>query len=323
MPDGASERHDGWLLSFIDILALLLTLFVLLLAYQDRESDQARPDVPESQPEIAETVMAPAVPPAKLPVHLQSPIRLHISIPNGFLPREESHLPLDAGAVSAPPVGVAMDPPSAPVDVPAAETGAPVRDDAVKGNEISAAETQAKAMQPAGELAPAADATSESMETAEAVSDTVDKFLRAMTASGLNEQMQISVHTGIVNLEIRDNILFAPGSAALTEEGIALLNELAALLLEQPFILSVEGHTDSIPIDTARYPSNWELSSARAAIVTRSLIGQGIAPDRLRAIGYGDTRPLADNRTPEGRSTNRRVSFVLQIPSYNMTDLDN
>jgi chemotaxis protein MotB len=80
-----------------------------------------------------------------------------------------------------------------------------------------------------------------------------------------------------------------------------------------PYQLSVEGHTDNVPIQTARYPSNWELSSARAARVTRKLIEQGVAADRIRAIGYGDTRPRSENDSAEGRAKNRRVTFVLQV----------
>ena len=68
-----------------------------------------------------------------------------------------------------------------------------------------------------------------------------------------------------------------------------------------------------MPIQTVRYPSNWELSSARAAAVTRALIEKGIAPERIRAIGYGDTRPRDDNGSAAGRARNRRVSFVLQL----------
>ena len=90
------------------------------------------------------------------------------------------------------------------------------------------------------------------------------------------------------------------------------LPDLATAFAEQPYNLSVEGHTDNVPIQTARFPSNWELSSARAAMVTRRLIELGVPADRIRAIGYGDTRPRADNGTPEGRARNRRVAFVLQ-----------
>ena len=68
------------------------------------------------------------------------------------------------------------------------------------------------------------------------------------------------------------------------------------------------------PIMTARYPSNWELAAARASSVTRHLIEQGVGAGRVRVIGYADTRPRADNASPEGRARNRRVSFILRLP---------
>jgi chemotaxis protein MotB len=132
-------------------------------------------------------------------------------------------------------------------------------------------------------------------------------------SAALRERIEVTVATGSVNLEISDNILFPVGSATLTDNGYAVLDELAGVLKDQPYVLSVEGHTDNKPIETELFPSNWELSSARAARVTRSLIQRGVAADRIRAIGYGDTRPRADNGDAGGRSRNRRVSFVLHV----------
>ena len=114
-------------------------------------------------------------------------------------------------------------------------------------------------------------------------------------STALRERVDVSVATGVVNVEISDNILFQPASAALTGAAYSVLDELAAVLRDQSGVLSVEGHTDNVPIQTAVFPSNWELSSARAAVVTRSFIARGVAPDHIRAIGYGDTRPRADN----------------------------
>ncbi len=140
-----------------------------------------------------------------------------------------------------------------------------------------------------------------------------EKIHYAFSQSPLQEHVDLSNRAGAVSVEISDNILFGLASAAVSAEGQQLLNELAAVLATLPYELSVEGHTDNVPISSSRFPSNWELSSARAAMATRVLIEQGIAADRLRAVGYGDTRPRADNLTPEGRAKNRRVSFVLHV----------
>jgi chemotaxis protein MotB len=90
-----------------------------------------------------------------------------------------------------------------------------------------------------------------------------------------------------------------------------VLDRLVPVLNARRTPIAVEGHTDDVPIKTARFPSNWELSSARASTVVRQLQSAGVAPSRLRAVGFGETRPVAGNHTPEGRAKNRRVVLVL------------
>lgn len=158
-------------------------------------------------------------------------------------------------------------------------------------------------------------AAAQTKDTAPETSSPMEAFLDTFNNSELRDRVEVSTHGGGVNLEISDSILFMPASAALTSSGIALLEGLAGALKGHAYPLSIEGHTDNIPINTARFPSNWELSTARAAIVARHLVKRSISPQRVRAIGYADTRPRADNLTPEGRSRNRRVSLVLQAPS--------
>lgn len=104
---------------------------------------------------------------------------------------------------------------------------------------------------------------------------------------------------------------FAPGEAAVRDDAHALIDTLAATLSGTQTLIRVEGHTDSAPIATARYPSNWELSSARASAVLAQLVAQGLAPARLSVAGYASEQPIADNRTPEGRALNRRVDLVI------------
>lgn len=115
-----------------------------------------------------------------------------------------------------------------------------------------------------------------------------------------------------LTLRIADNLLFASGQAELMYEGMVLISQLTEILQQFPGEISVEGHTDNIPINTARFPSNWELSSARAISVLLFLEQEGIADTRMRAIGYADTRPLQPNDTAEGRSGNRRVELILR-----------
>lgn len=115
-----------------------------------------------------------------------------------------------------------------------------------------------------------------------------------------------------VILRIDDSLLFASAQAQLTEQGEEVIKRLVEGLSEVEGRISIEGHTDAVPIATTRFPSNWELSTARAIAVVRYLSRRGIDSERMRAVGYADTQPLASNETAEGRATNRRVELLLR-----------
>jgi chemotaxis protein MotB len=127
-----------------------------------------------------------------------------------------------------------------------------------------------------------------------------------------------SVHTtieqrGLVIRVLTDSLLFASGSATLDAQGDPLLSEVADLVnVDQTHPIAVEGNTDDVPVHGGIFPSNWELSTARASTVVRYLIGKGVDPQRLTAIGYASLRPIASNSTVAGRALNRRVEIVLQ-----------
>jgi len=130
----------------------------------------------------------------------------------------------------------------------------------------------------------------------------------------------VSIAKGIVrvHLEPRGLIIslgekgvFDSGSDQIRAEGKTLLDELATLLVTVGNYIRVEGHTDNVPINTPQFPSNWELSGARASSVVRLFIDAGVAPGRMTATGLSDQRPVAGNDTPEGRQRNRRVAIVI------------
>ena len=114
-----------------------------------------------------------------------------------------------------------------------------------------------------------------------------------------------------VEVEIKNSILFASGSAIVNPEAVSPLNLIADILREIPNRIQVEGFTDNRPISTSVYPSNWELSAARAANVVHVLMNGGVRPERMSAIGYGEYQPITDNRTEQGRLQNRRVVLVI------------
>jgi len=114
-----------------------------------------------------------------------------------------------------------------------------------------------------------------------------------------------------VTIEINDSILFAPGQASLQPASINAMRAIASVLAGSDFPITIEGHTDNIPIATVQFPSNWELSAVRATSVLRLFNDGGVGAERLTAIGYGETRPVETNTTAEGRARNRRVSILI------------
>ncbi len=140
---------------------------------------------------------------------------------------------------------------------------------------------------------------------------------RELNAYAAHHGFARAVHTaiearGLVIRVLTDSLLFPSGSAALYPQGQPLLSEIAGLLnVDRVHPIAVEGNTDNVPIH-GTFPSNWELSTARASMVVRFLISKGVAGQRLTAAGYADMRPIASNATPQGRALNRHVEIVLQ-----------
>jgi len=133
-------------------------------------------------------------------------------------------------------------------------------------------------------------------------------------AHGLSTQVHTAVETrGLVISLLTDRLLFASGQANITPAAYPLLATISTLLnVDETHPIAVEGNTDSVPIETLEYPSNWELSTARASSIVRFLIAQGVSAHRMSAIGYAAERPASTNSTAAGRRLNRRVEIVLE-----------
>jgi chemotaxis protein MotB len=115
-----------------------------------------------------------------------------------------------------------------------------------------------------------------------------------------------------IEIQMKSQMLFDSGSARLAPSAFGVLESVGSILAPVANGIRVEGHTDNVPISTLQFPSNWELSAARAASVVHFLMRLGVAPSRLAAIGFGEHRPVADNGRDEGRQRNRRVTIVVQ-----------
>ncbi len=146
----------------------------------------------------------------------------------------------------------------------------------------------------------------------------LEDSLAALSRKYKNQLTILSKKKGTFQIKILDLLLFDVGSASIKEGGLDALDRIASAIKGQPGrTVRVEGHTDNLPIagDLARrYPTNWELSSARAIAVVRRLETQGVSPGRLSATGYSFHRPAADNNTAEGRARNRRIEILMRRP---------
>ncbi len=142
----------------------------------------------------------------------------------------------------------------------------------------------------------------------EKIADDVREALSELVEKGL---ITVNQEALWVEVEIRNSVLFPSGSALLQESAVPVLEEVAQILADHDNSIRVEGFTDNVPIHTVVYPSNWELSTARASSVVRLFMDNGISPQRMVAQGYGEYRPVASNDTPEGRAQNRRVVIIV------------
>lgn len=273
---GVGQEHDhGWMISYVDVLMLLLTLFVLLLAFETSSS-------PTPEPTPSETVAAAAPEPKPATVPASPPA------PAAIAPADEAEPVVEPTAAPVPLAGF---------DLPAVQST-----DAL----LASLADVAPAPQPAS-ATPAEPAPNPGPAPQVAAAPTLE------IPAAVRDRVEVAATADTVNLIIKDEVLFDAGSAELKPQAHRILNDIAALLARNRYAVSIEGHTDDRPIQTARYPSNWDLSVARATQVTRYLIGRGITRERLRAVGYADTRPLSAAGTEAARARNRRVSLVVHL----------
>ncbi len=124
-------------------------------------------------------------------------------------------------------------------------------------------------------------------------------------------QFHIRANEMWLELELSSSLLFPSADAVPHQAAFDIVEKIAKILAPYDNPIQVEGFTDNIPISTKTYPTNWELSAARAASIVRMLAMDGVAPERLAAVGYGEFQPIVSNDTVEGRARNRRVVLII------------
>ncbi|TSE21479.1 Motility protein B [Tepidimonas alkaliphilus] len=244
-PDPPQEE-EGWLLTYLDVMTLLLVMLVVMLAFSE-------------------------------PITRKPPLGRPSAIASGSAEAAGRQPPL-------PPAGGNVAPPLAPSQAASQGPGPHPPPAPPSG----------------GAAAPATAGQAAAPEAAAPIIDDSVTLLRR--------------DDGLI-FRIPSEVLFAPGEAELTPAGKTVIDRLLPALNRLPdYTVVVEGHTDNVPIQNARFPSNWELSAARASSVVRHLEARGINPTRLRATGLADTRPIAPNDTAASRAQNRRVEITLEPP---------
>lgn len=185
------------------------------------------------------------------------------------------------------------------------EMGKTAIEDAKKSQEIVIVEETAKPEMNAQSNTTAKTQTNDELTQ---ISDQVnEKF-----AQLINDQMiKVSSNELWLQIELNDSILFPSGGVDTSPQAQVIFTEIAEILKNYTNPIQIEGFTDNIPIKNSRYPTNWELSSARATEIVKYLASKGVAPERLAAVGYGEFQPVAPNDTEAGRAQNRRVAVMV------------
>lgn len=139
--------------------------------------------------------------------------------------------------------------------------------------------------------------------------DNIEKLIKS--DKELLTKVQVSREPRGLIIRLNDAVLFDEGSAIIKNNARLTLDKLTAVLCKIPNSIRIEGHTDDVPINTGKYPSNWELSTARATKIISYLIEKGFNPQSLSVVGYGEYKPIKQNNSPENRASNRRVDVVV------------
>ncbi|MEP3855450.1 flagellar motor protein MotD [Porticoccus hydrocarbonoclasticus] len=275
-----NENHERWLVSYADFITLLFAFFVVMYSISS---------VNEGKYRVLSSSMVSAF---RQPKSSLEPVQI------GQLVRSPLMMPDQVMDVSANP---------APIITP---------------------------MLPQNQDSPADDSDPSAMEFSpediimQKAFNAAEKEVDEM-AGHVEEQLDSLIDEEIVNIkrnkfwlevEIKSSLLFPSGGSDLVPASIPVLQKLSKIFRELPNRIHVEGFTDNQPINTVIFPSNWELSTARAAAVVRLFESNGIAASRMAAIGYGEFRPIAENTTETGRAKNRRVVIVVVASMANRQD---
>ncbi len=281
----SSTSDSGWTVGYLDILLLLVTLFAALLGmtYLQQSTPMEQPTAASHSVPLAALVSPKTTPEPPLLLALHS------------LEARSDTTPFWPTPVMTPPP--IIDP--RPIPPSASATTEPM------------ASPQGVAV--TSEAPPSATSTRPIEPETPEIPAEFERLITWMANYDEQHDLELLLDRDRLQIEVGNEILFPSGSADLSAAGRALLAELTDLIRNDRLHVAVEGHTDNIPINTPRFPSNWELSSIRATSVAHELMTLGVDRQRIRVTGYADTRPRVPNDSAANRALNRRVSLVLEL----------
>ena len=306
------DQESGWMIGYLDIMTLLVVLMVLLLtlAPQLRTSDETASRVPFAIPLPSEMTEAlPGGPVLQATSGRLSSLAITAALGVAGPPRQREPVVTLAPEFTPPPTPLALlaerTPPPWRAPQPLLTTSS---DGAAAIPPLADFVLVLTDRPPRGaqELEP--DAVAGSVALRQALEAELDDAPYLADLEGVEVSR---VAEGIM-LRVEDQWLFPTATAELTAGGEALVQRLVEVIQRHSGAVAVEGHTDSRPIQTDEFPSNWVLSSARAIAIVHALERAGVESQRLRAVGLADTQPLADNDSAEGRAHNRRVEVIIR-----------
>ena len=287
------QNHEGWAIPYGDLITLLLAFFVVMYSISS---------VNEGKFRILSDSLSAAfrgMPMAPEPIQIGAPTLAPQTTPLGG--RASSGLrDMGVPAMATDPLSEhRLDQLRAFLEAPSYRTaGGAVEVDGVQryGEQFAHGEQ---------------DPLDGFLEAAESMARVGDEIQRAMAPLIDADLINVRRDRFWIEVEINTSLLFASGSAEVFTDARPVLEELAGILGPFPVRIHAEGFTDNVPINTAAFPSNWELSAGRAASVIRLFAENGLDPTTMAAIGFGEYRPIADNDSAEGRRKNRRVTLVI------------
>ncbi|HEY8159811.1 MAG TPA: OmpA family protein [Methylobacter sp.] len=286
----STRNSQNWLLTYLDVFVLIVMLVITLITISNINTER---QADASKPQAVKAKKAPTV----------------------------TCLPAVTSAVTNTPSPIAKD--EHAQEIVTTENKAAIN---LETSNIKTSSIESNSILPILATAPenkiATETTTDSVAKSIDIKQTAvnseenelqQQLTKTVAEFGLDKAVNIKVAQGYAQLEIQDNVLFKSSEADLTASGGALLKRLIPLLQQSVGLILIEGHTDNIPIKTAQFPSNWELGASRATSVLHFLVLQQLDSNRLRAITYADTMPIADNSTQEGREKNRRVNILIKF----------